>query len=61
MTILAIWLLIWFFINVLLIFLAIYLKILRSQKYLSFLENYAIKKHEKLLNPKRKKFNSEEK
>lgn len=56
MTLLAIWLLIWFFLNVLLIFLAIYLRILRSKKYLTFLENYAIKKHLKLLQPKMKKF-----
>lgn len=54
MTLLAIWLFIWFIINIVLISLGIYIKILEKSNYTSFLENWAIKKHEHRIKPKHK-------
>lgn len=56
MTILAIWLLIWFILNLVLITLGIYIKILSNKNYITFLERWAIKKHEKRIKPVRIKF-----
>lgn len=56
MKILAIWLLIWFIINIVLILLGIYIKILEKTNYTSFLERWAIKKHENRIKPRRVKF-----
>ena len=47
MTILAIWLIIWFILNIALISLGIYIKILSNKNYTSFLERWAIKQHER--------------
>ena len=56
MTILAIWLLIWFILNLVLISLGIYIKILEKSNYTTFLERWAIKKHENRTKPGRVKF-----
>lgn len=52
MILLAIWLMIWFILNIVLISLGIYIKILEKSNYTSFLENWAIKKHEHRTKPK---------
>ncbi len=56
MTLLAIWILIWFILNIVLISLGIYIKILEKTDYTSFLERWAIKKHEHRIKPGRVKF-----
>lgn len=53
MTLLAIWLCIWFILNIVLILLGIYIKILEKSNYTSFLEKWAIKKHEHRIKPER--------
>lgn len=57
MILLAIWLFIWFILNLVLISLGIYIKILEKSNYTSFLEKWAIKKHERIIKPGRIKFN----
>lgn len=56
MTLLAIWLIIWFILNIVLISLGIYIKILEKSNYTSLLERWAIKKHEHKIKPGRIKF-----
>lgn len=56
MIILAIWLIIWFILNLFLISLGIYIRILEKTNYTSFLESWAIKKHELRIKPGRVKF-----
>ena len=53
MTLLAIWILIWFILNLVLISLGIYIRILEKTNYTSFLESWAIKKHEHRIKPGR--------
>lgn len=56
MTLLAIWLLIWFILNLVLISLGIYIKIMDKTNYTSLLERWAIKKHENRVKQRRIKF-----